>query len=306
MDRRAWGAVLVVVVIIAALTVPNLAGRRVGGTAARIPVADPPQVGDCLLADPTGTNSVLGYTSVEIYAPTTGTCGGTNYGEIVSVTLDARSFPVSVANRLSHPEPMACNPLARAYLGWSDGDVDHDDGSTADGWRPVAIETVGLIGPNLWQYLGRQNWLACAVYPRYGPYAGSIGRSFADRTAADAFALCLTDGESASRQSISCAVPHHTEILGWATVAGAASESPVLDETCRQFAARITALPDPTSSGRLRVDAIALRDDGQGGWSTDQADAAPHRQIACTLSAVGSDRLAATLTGIAGGALPWA
>lgn len=306
MDRRAWGAVLVVVVIITALTVPNLAGRRVGGTAARIPVADPPQVGDCLLDDPTGTKSVLDYTSVDIYSATTGTCGETNYGEVVSVTMDARSFPVSVANRLSHPEPMACNPLVRGYFGWPDGDVGRGDGSTVDAWRPVATETVGLIGPNLWQYLGRQNWLACVVYPRYGPYAGSIGRSFADRTAADAFALCLSDTETASRQSISCTVPHHTEILGWATVADSASDSPRLDDSCRQLAARITALPDPTSSGRLRIDATALRDDGQGGWSTDQTAAAPRQQIACTLSAVGADRLAGTLTGIAGGALPWA
>ena len=101
-------------------------------------------------------------------------------------------------------------------------------------------------------------------------------------------------------------MPHHTEILGWATVADSASDSPELDDTCRQFAARITALPDPTSSGRLRIDAVALQDDGQGGWSTDQAAAEPRRQIACTLSAVGTDRLAATLIGIAGGALPWA
>ena len=41
MDRRTWGAVLVVVVIIAALTVPNLAGRRFDGTATRIPIAGP-------------------------------------------------------------------------------------------------------------------------------------------------------------------------------------------------------------------------------------------------------------------------
>jgi len=310
MDRRAWGAVLVVVVIIAALTVPNLAGRRVEGTASRVPVADPPRVGDCLLDDPTRTRSVLDYTSVEIYAAQTGPCGQENYGEVVSVTMDARSFPVTVANRLSHPEPMACNPLVRAYFGWPDGDIGRSDGGTADAWRPVATASIGLIGPNLWQYLGRQDWLACVVYPRDAPYAGLIGRSFEDRTAADAYALCLSDPqfdtESESPQSVSCSVPHRTEVLGWATVTDSASAAAALTDTCGQFAARITALPDPTAGGRLNVAAIALHDDGQGRWSADPAGVGAAGQIACTLSAVGADRLAATLTGIADGALPWA
>ena len=122
--------------------------------------------------------------------------------------MDARSFPVTVANRLSHPEPMACNPLARAYFGWPDGDLGRTDGGTVDAWRPVAIASIGLIGPNLWQYLSRQNWLACVVYPGSSPYPGAIGRSFATRTAANAFALCLSDAGSVSRQSISCTMPH--------------------------------------------------------------------------------------------------
>ena len=74
-------------------------------------------------------------------------CGEQNYGEIVSVTMDARSFPVTVANRLSHPEPMACNSPVRAYLGWPDAEVGRSDGSTSDAWRPVATASVGLIGP---------------------------------------------------------------------------------------------------------------------------------------------------------------
>ena len=86
MDRRTWGAVLVVVVIVAALTVPNVAGRRVEAAATRIPIADPPQVGDCLLEDPTGTRSALAYSSIEIDAAMTGPCGEQNYGEVVSVT----------------------------------------------------------------------------------------------------------------------------------------------------------------------------------------------------------------------------
>lgn len=197
-----------VVAIIAALAVPSRAGRRVQGTASRIPVEGPPQVGECLLTDPSGSRSVLDHATVEIFAAQTGPCGGQNCGEVVSVTLDACSFPVTVGNRLSHSEPMACNPLIRVYLGWPAGDISNTDGRTAGAWRAVVTDRIGLIGPNLWQYLGRQNWLACVVYPRFGRYAGSVGRSFADRGAADAFALCLRDAGTGSQQSISCALPH--------------------------------------------------------------------------------------------------
>jgi hypothetical protein len=149
--------------------------------------------------------------------------------------------------------------------------------------------------------------LACVVHPRSAPYAGSIGRSFAARTAANAFALCLSDSGSESRQSISCTVPHHTEILGWATVTDPKTESAALKDSCRQFAARVTALPDPTAGGRLSVGALVLQDDGQGGWSAIPAStAASAGQVACALSADGTDRLIGTLVGIADGALPWA
>jgi len=307
MDRRTWGAVLVVVVVAAALTVPNLAGRRIEGTATRTPIADPPEVGECLLEDPLDTRSALDYSSIEIAAPTTGPCGEENYGEIVSVTMNARSFPVTIANRLSHPEPMACNPLVRAYLGWPEGDVGSSDGSAADAWRPVATASVGLIGPSLWQYLSRQYWLACAIYPRHGPYSGSVGRSFSSRAAANAFALCLSDSGSGSRQSMPCTVPHRTEILGWATAIDPQSQSGALNDSCRQFAASVTKLPDPTADGRLSVGALELHDDGQGGWSSSPSGgSATAAQVACVLSASGTDRLNATLIGVADGALPWA
>jgi hypothetical protein len=295
------------VVITAALTVPNLAGRRVEGTATRTPIANPPQVGECLLDDPTRNRSVLEYTSIQIYTAATGACGDRNYGEIVSVTMDARSFPATVVNRLSHPEPMACNPDVRAYLGWPDGDVGRSDGSTVDAWRPVATASVGLIGPNLAQYLSRQYWLACVIYPRHGPYPGSIGRSFASRAAANAFALCLSDAGSESRQSVSCAVPHRSEIIGWATARDPQPQAAALNDSCRQFAARVTALADPTAGGRLGVGALELHDDGRGGWSTSPSGTSvAARQVACALSVNGTDQLNATLIGIADGALPWA
>jgi hypothetical protein len=48
MDRRRWGFVLVIGVLLLALVVPNVSGRRIAGRSLAAPIAGPPQVGDCL------------------------------------------------------------------------------------------------------------------------------------------------------------------------------------------------------------------------------------------------------------------
>src|SRR6476619_2354163 len=118
MDRRVWGTALVALVLMAALVVPNLAGRRIVGSAAPIPVPDPPRVGQCLLAAVDGGRSVLEFNQVTVAAAGVGSCGEQNYGEVVAVAGDVHSFPSTVKNRAGHPEPLACQPAARRYVGW--------------------------------------------------------------------------------------------------------------------------------------------------------------------------------------------
>ena len=75
MDRRVWGTALVAFVLLAALIAPNLAGRRIVGTAGPVPVADPPRVGQCLLAAVDGGRSALEFNQVTVAAAGVGPCG---------------------------------------------------------------------------------------------------------------------------------------------------------------------------------------------------------------------------------------
>ena len=110
---------MVVLALLAAFVVPNLAGKRIDGSATRVPIPEPPQVGQCLLTDINGQRSALSYAQVVVAAAPVGPCGDANYGEVVSVTADHRDFPSTVVNRMRHPESLACQPLAlRLPAGW--------------------------------------------------------------------------------------------------------------------------------------------------------------------------------------------
>jgi hypothetical protein len=50
MVRRLWAIALLVVAIVTALTVPNLAGQRVPGQSTALPISAPPEIGDCVLS----------------------------------------------------------------------------------------------------------------------------------------------------------------------------------------------------------------------------------------------------------------
>jgi hypothetical protein len=66
MDRRVWGALVIAISLMLAITVPAALGRRLGGQALREPIPPAPEAGNCLLSavDPDG--SALKYVSVSI------------------------------------------------------------------------------------------------------------------------------------------------------------------------------------------------------------------------------------------------
>lgn len=327
MDRRWWGTVMVVLVFLAALIVPNLTGRRTNGTASRVPVPDPPQVGQCLLGSIDLQRSALTYSQVAVTAAPVGQCADANYGEVVSVTADHHDFPSTVVNRVRHPEPLACQSQARGYLGWDassasvTGEATVSDPPRGAGgdpmkalgpWRPVSTVYVGLLGPNIWQYLSGQTWIACVVYPRAGPYAGTVRDGVAGSAAA-AFGLCADGPEPALQQRVSCAEPHSTEAFA-ATGTGEASQD-VLTASCRALVAAATGMTDPTAGRELSV---AVEGGGSFGLSvppaipgasslvySDPRDVEPG-QVSCVVGVVGDRQLVGSLTGLGGGPLPWA
>jgi hypothetical protein len=307
MDRRVWGTALVAFVLMAALVVPNLAGRRIVGTAGPVPVADPPRVGQCLLAAVDGGRSALEYNQVTVAAAGVAPCGGRNFGEVVAVASDVHTFPSTVSNRTSHPEPLACQPTARRYLGW---DVAADElsvgesGGSGSGsarelgpWRPVSTTSIALYGPNLWQYLSGQHWLACVLLPRDAPYAGSV-RGGPAGPASSAYALCWNRGGFVPRETVACSHPHTGETFGVARV-GDDNDRAELDGSCGGLVRAATGMSDPGRAGAMTVEVLI------GGSSSAGSQSDSTGQAACTISVAGEGRLTQSLTGIGDGPLPW-
>jgi hypothetical protein len=297
--------------------VPNLAGRRIVGTAAPIPVPDPPQVGQCLLAAADGGRSVLEFNQVTVSAAGVGRCGEQNFGEVVAVASDVHTFPSTVSNRTSYPEPLACQPAARRYVGWNVADDDPSIGESAvispgtaapDGsgtgttrklgpWRPVSTTSIALYGPNLWQYLAGQSWLACVMLPRNVPYAGSVRGSPAG-FASSAFASCWNRSGFVRREPVPCAEPHSGETFGVASLEHI--DRAAVDASCHDLVVSATGMTDPVRGGVITIAAQV----GPPNGAASPSDSAG--QASCTISVVADRRLTQSLTGIGDGPLPWA
>ena len=327
MDRRWWGTAVVVLALLAAFIVPNFAGRRIDGSATRVPIPDPPQVGQCLLADINGQRSAFNYMQVVVAAAPVGPCADANYGEVVSVTADHHDFPSTVVNRMRHPESLACQPIARQYLGWPTPPVSATDGSEgvdstlsptgAHGgalgpWWPVSTGFVGLLGPDISQYLSGQKWIACVVYPRAGEYSGTVRGGRAGPAAA-AFGSCQDGAESAVQRRVSCRGPHDTEIFAIASRVDA--DSDVLTATCRELVASATTMADPMAGGALAVEVMIRGSFGDSARPINPGSGSPvfedpvdaeRGQVACAISVVGDRKLVGSLTGLGDGPLPWA
>jgi len=124
MVRRLWAIALLVVAIVTALTVPNLAGQRVPGQSTALPISAPPEIGDCVLsaeAPPkrrrnaaeapvaaAGADAVRGTSRI---VP----CSGPHRGEIISLAADVADvagFPSRQIGGADIPDIAACADAA--------------------------------------------------------------------------------------------------------------------------------------------------------------------------------------------------
>lgn len=247
MERRSWGAVVLMISLLLAITVSGALGLGIGisGQAVRLPIPPPPAVGDCLLSavDPEG--SALQYLMGNIASASIGTCSAAvdvpkhrDFGEIVSVTVDQRTFPRSGGGRTSIPDPRSCQSAADDYVDWPD-----------QAWAPVSTRTVRLLGPDNSQYQSGQRWLACAIVPAGHSYLGSIGGDL-DRSAANAFGQCRLLGASGPTP-VSCDQPHQVEIFG--TAVGGSINDIAAEISCSTLLAAMIEMSDPTAGGQLEV-----------------------------------------------------
>ncbi|WP_395728510.1 septum formation family protein [Nakamurella sp.] len=286
MTRRAWGVVVLAVVIIAAVVGPPALGfgPGVAGSAVRVPIAGPPAPGDCLTSPPTPAGSPIDG-RIAIAAARTGTCAdGMHAGEIVSVDDGPTTVPTGVTVRPPVPDPNACGVPVRQYLGW-----------TAQPWNPVLLDAVILLGPDAGQVADGQRWIACALSTGADRYAGSVRDGFGP--AADRYGHCQ-DSRVGARSRVSCADPHDVEVFGTAVIG--ADDQAGLDASCTELITAGSGMADPTAGGRLAV-RVAPDDP-----NTVPPDVSAGGQVmTCALRVVGDSQLVASVVGVGDRPLPW-
>ncbi len=301
MNRRATGLALLVGAIIAVLLVPVVSGRRVAGVAQRAPTPDPPKIGDCLQDVPSKPSSMD--FAAPLFAGTTTPCGLRNVAEVVGIVPNVYFSPPTLDNGTSVAQSVDCDPFVREYLGWSNPPnattVSGNESPTIPTWAPANAISTGLLGPNLAQFVDGQRWVACVLYPEFGPFDGSIRQSVLNGHAVNAYAAC--QATAVTPQVVSCAEPHQAEILGQAEVS---DQNQDLDASCAGLVHQLTGMNDITAGGFLRATITITPDDDQ--TSGPLASRAGHKYLVlCSSQVVGSRMLISSLIGIGSRSLPW-
>ena len=267
MDRRAAGSLLMVLILVGAVTVPGIAGRTVGGTAAPgVRVQPQPRTGDCLgpLISPEQLNSVFDTVPV---VP----CSQLHSAEILAVGLLDRNLwrirpTVGDAAFTSGALSEHCDQLAGAFLGWG--------GNRGSARIQVSFFTRLTVPDDLEWQLG-QRWYACQVLPGVLDYPISYAgtaREASFRTPPGAFASC-SDGPG--ELAVSCDHPHSAEQIARTFDTTSAASA---DGRCRQLVGDIVGTKDPTFNGQL-----ALLTRVQGGATACWVTTTSSRNLTATL-----------------------
>lgn len=301
MDRRAGGLGVVMTVLLVALVVPALGGRRIGGTPTAIAVTAAPAVGDCLLQVAPDPAERPGAGDQLRLVP----CALPHDGEVITVSGIGSATPVSGVVDRPVRDLAACASTAYQYFGVHPLDGENERSALLGTWWPGFAATFAMLRPGSTQVRSGQAWSACVLSSPHGSTAGTAAQLYGGSPRSSPFALCTSATDIGRYRSIPCRHPHSMEILGWRVTDESARGAAEFGESCNQLARRVTAMDDPSARGALRVAVVVIRADaGQvlEGWGPGHAG--PYR-AACTISVAVPRQLTGSLTGLGDGPLPW-
>lgn len=257
---------LLIVVALAAVSLPHLGGRRVVGSAVAAVVPAPPLVGSCVtwLSPAPSTNP-----DTPDEAPITypyanyGPCRGEALGEVMS--LDTSVHPPvdgTVGGYLR--ADAACGLDEVNYVG-SIGPFDPAT-ITKPGiaWQALAFVDSVVIGPGRLQRAAGQTWTACiGATPSRAAYRGRIADALRNGVLPPAYAVCwkslpVSTDQQLDDQRTACAAAHPIEILATTQIIDATTTMTQVSRSCRGLASRAMRTPDPTKGGTIRIAAYSM------------------------------------------------
>lgn len=290
------GALLLVAAIVVAVVLPQLRVDRVAGAAVTAPILGAPDVGACILQDPThAPTGVYG-----VAAPSYGSCSAAHFGEVIQIFTDSSTFPRVQIGRASVPNPVICNPAASSYLAVDQVTPRNDRGDYRSvsfaPWLPISTGSVGLIVPSAVQRAAGQHWIACVTRASISrSFRGTVRDAYLGGELPDAYATCA-DELPPTTTKIDCATTHQVEIFASTTRSNDLPDQANLTSSCSDFLQYVTGRIDLSAGGRLAIRAISVRT--KAGGDPDGA------QAFCGISTTGRTRLTGTLFGVGGRPLP--
>ena len=304
MDRRAIGAVLLLLTVFVAAVVPRIGGVEVTGTAVAVVIQSPPTVGDCVLTDPSASGA-----SDVVPALVYGSCATPHFGEIVQVYADSLDFPNTQPDEIRAPSATYCDGAASSYLAVDQVLPRYDRGdykSISFGpWQPASIGTVGLIGPSAEQHAVGQDWIACVTEGTTPtPASGTVREAFSGGTLPDSYTLC--SDQLVAGAAIDCRSKHKAELFALTGLVETLPAQSALDVSCRGFVQYLTGRKDLASTAGLKVVATVVYHGVTGHptpGQTDPIQTSPAEAF-CGVTTVGSRVLSGSLFAIGDGRLP--
>ena len=273
MDRRFVGGTVMVLILVAVLCAPGIAGHRVTGSAvAAVHVDARPEPGDCIapLQTPAQLNSVF---DVVPAVP----CSAPHSAEVLAVgNLDEHAWPkrpaIGDTSFTSGTLSRQCDQLAGRFLGW---------GAKNSLARINVSFFTRLTVPGDVEWKLGQRWYSCELMPGVLDfpisYSGTA-RNASTGTPPGAFANC-SDGPG--ELAVSCDRPHHAELL-----TRSYSRVPPTTDYCRRLVGTVVRSADPTFAGQL---AVLAR--GEGGVASCWVTTTSSRSLTATLINHGSGPL---------------
>ena len=267
MDRRLIGALIIVAVITASITVSKSAGLRIAGSATRVVFQDDPQIGDCLFlpAGSAGVGSSVNSgttgasTGIASNGPTIsfGQCDGRpKAGEVVALRR------VIGADWLRQMQVQGngddCRPAGLEYSGLAPHDgrfvLPEQRRDDPVSWQlSIHMESGWLLPSPALQAAGR-TWAACVIAsPSWTPYTGLVADAYMGGKLPDEFGTCWNSlTVSNAIQPVDCHSAHLAELISAGFIIDpTAVNDGDLRTSCAELAALVLDRPDPTGSGLL-------------------------------------------------------
>ena len=288
---------MLLLALVAAVALPVLAGKPVAGAPVAALIAPPPAVGSCVgdisypdpgTADRTEDRALPVATVIK--------CSGEVSGEIMSVTPRRSGPTVSTLGEYDQANP-SCRSQVEEYLGTA--------ATTVIGgveWNLNIDVEVTTVGPNAHDRAAGRTWSACVVSASNQIYpATPLHLSWQTGTLPDAFGLCWAENLVQHGVPTNCTSPHRTQQIGYGFVAQTSDDGTGIVSSagpddivagCRELAATVMKVSDPTRGGALTVRVV------------DDSSGAPYVQ--CAVAVVGSRKLTGSLIGIGNRPLPLA